>query len=73
VVVSSEHFADETLDRSTLADIQTKIIKKGKRNPASRLLHAKNDKEMIAAWKSDLAKILLIFNVRCVIVMRGYR
>ena len=46
-----------------------KIIKKGKRNPVSRLLHAKNDKETIATWKSDLNKILLVFNVRSVIVV----
>jgi hypothetical protein len=26
-------------------------------------LHAKNDKETIATWKSDLGKILLVFNV----------
>ena len=31
---------------------------------ASRLVHAKDDKETIAAWRSDLGRILLIFNVR---------
>ena len=67
MVVSSKYFTDETLDRSTLAEIQRKIIKKGKRNPVARLLHAKNDKELIAAWKLDLNKILLIFNVRSVV------
>jgi hypothetical protein len=72
VVVSSEYFTDNALDRSILAEIQRKIIEKGKRNPVSRLLHAKNDKEMIAAWKSDLNKILLVFNVRSVVVMCGY-
>jgi hypothetical protein len=55
-----------------LAEIQKKVIEKGKRNPVSRLLHAKNDKETIAAWKSDLNKILLVFNVRSVVV-RGYQ
>ena len=40
-----------------------KIIKKGKRGVISRLLHAKNDKETIAAWKLDLGRILLVFNV----------
>ena len=51
-----------------MADIQRKVIKKGKRNTISRLIHAKNDKEMIAAWKSDLNKILLVFNVRSVVI-----
>jgi hypothetical protein len=68
-VATSGHFTDDALGRSTLAEIQRKIIKKGKRNAASRLLHAKNDKEMIATWKSDLNKILLVFNARSVLVM----
>ena len=41
----------------------------GKRNAVSRLIHTKNDKEMIAAWKADLSKILLVFNVRFVVVV----
>jgi hypothetical protein len=65
--VSSGRFTDDALDRSTLADIQRKIIKKGKRNAISRLVHAKNDKEMISTWKSDLSKILLVFTVRSVV------
>jgi hypothetical protein len=71
-VASSGHFIDNGLDRSTLGEIQREIIKKGKRSAVSRLLHAKNDKEMIAAWKLDLNKILLIFNVRFVLVACGY-
>ena len=46
--------------------IQEKIIKKGKRSRVSRLVHAKSDKDTIAAWKLDLNRILLIFNVRSV-------
>ena len=45
-----------------------KIVKKGKRSAVSRLFHAKTDKETIAAWKSDLGKVLLIFNVRSAVV-----
>ena len=41
----------------------------GKRNAVSRLIHTKNDKEMIADWKADLSKILLVFNVRSVVVV----
>jgi len=46
-----------------------KVIKRGRRNPISRLFHAKNDKETIAVWKSDLNRILLVFNVRLVILL----
>ena len=31
---------------------------------ASRLFHAKNDKDTIAAWRLDLNRVLHIFNVR---------
>ena len=48
----------------TVAEIQKKIIKQSGRNVTSRLLHAKNDKETIVAWKSDLNRILHVFNVR---------
>ena len=58
---------DDPTDRRTVAEIQGKIIKQGKRNVVSRHLHAKNDKETIATWRSDLNRILLIFNVRSVL------
>ena len=51
------------LHRRTVADIQRKAIKRGKRNAVSRLLHAKNDKDVIAAWRLDLDRILRVFNV----------
>ena len=66
--VSSELATDDGLDCSTLAEIQRKLIKKGKQNAVSRLFHAKSDKETITGWKSDLSKILLVFNVRSVVV-----
>ena len=49
-----------------MKEIEDKITKKGKRNVLSRLVHAKDDKETIGAWKSDLIGILQIFNVRSV-------
>jgi hypothetical protein len=67
-VVSPDKFTDDALDRSTLAEIQRGVIKKGKRNVVSRLFRAKSDKEAIASWKSDLSKILLVFNVSSVVV-----
>ena len=65
-MVSSEHSTDIALGRSAVAEIQKKVIKQGKRNAVSRLLHAKSDKDMIATWRSDLNGILLVFNVRFV-------
>jgi len=53
-----------SLNCRTVAEIQKKIVEKGKRNMASRLFRAKNDKDIIATWKQDLIRILHIFNVR---------
>ena len=61
--VGSLHYTD-ALNRSTVAEIQRNVIKRGKRNAASRFFHAKSDKETIATWRSDLNGILLVFNVR---------
>jgi divalent metal cation (Fe/Co/Zn/Cd) transporter len=41
-------------------------MEKAGRNLFSRLVHAKLDKETIASWRSDLNRILHIFNVRSV-------
>jgi len=46
-----------------VAEIQRKIIKQSKRNVVSRHFHAKLDKETIATWRSDLVRILHVFNV----------
>ena len=55
-----------------MAGIQKKVIKQSRRNRASRLLHAKNDKEKIAAWKLDLNAILQVFNVCAVLSIVDY-
>ena len=57
-------FTDHALDRRTVADIQRRAIKQNGRGAVSRLVHAKNDKDAIAAWKLDLNRILHVFNVR---------
>ena len=49
-----------------MAEIQKQVVKQGKRSAASRLFHAKNDKDAIATWMQELNKILHIFNVRSV-------
>ena len=50
-------------DRRTVAEIQNKVIKRSGRSRASRFLHARIDKDAIAAWKSDLSRLLQVFNV----------
>jgi hypothetical protein len=47
-----------------VADIQEKVIKRGKRHAVSRLFHAKSEKDSIAAWRQDLNRVIHIFNVR---------
>jgi len=47
-------------------EVRRKVVKWGKQNPMSRHFHAKEDKETIATWRSDLDSILHVFNVRSV-------
>ena len=54
-------------NRRTVSEIQRNVVNRGKRNVVSRLFHAKNDKDTIAAWRLDLNRILHIFNVRSVV------
>ena len=57
-------------DHRAVGEIQMKIVKQGKRNAVSRHLHARNDKDKIAGWTSDLNRILHIFNVRSIVSVR---
>ena len=68
---SLERASPATLRCRTVARIQEKTTKKGGRNLLSRLAHAKNDKDTITTWKSDLNRILHIFNVSFVIPARS--
>ena len=61
----AEPLTYQGLNHRTVADVQ-KIVKQGKRNAVSQLLHAKKDKDMIAAWRREINRILRIFNVRSV-------
>ena len=56
--------AHRVLNCSTVAEIQEKVIEKGERSLLSRLAHARNDKEVMATWRSDLNRVLHVFNVR---------
>ena len=62
-ICSSNPSAYCVLDRRTVAEIQKKITKQSGRHRVSRFFYAGNDKNMIAAWKSDLNGILNVFNV----------
>jgi len=57
-------FADHALNRRTVAEIQGNVIEKGERNLFSRIIHARNDKDVIAAWRVELNGVLHVFNVR---------
>ena len=46
-----------------MAEIQGKIDEQAGRNAISRILHAKNVKEMVVTWRMDLNRILDVFNV----------
>ena len=50
--------------RRAIAEIQRDVIELGRRSTISRLLHAKGDNDTLAAWRSDLNRILHVFNVR---------
>ena len=50
-----------------MTEIRRSVVKQSGRSTASRLLNAKSDKETIAGWKSDLNRILHVFNVRSTI------
>ena len=52
-----------------MAEIQTNVIERGKRNPISRYSHKKDDNKAIATWRLDLNRILQAFNVRSVTSM----
>ena len=62
----AEPLTYQGLNHRTVADVQKKIVKQGKRNAVSQLLHAKKDKDMIAACRREVNRILRIFNVRSV-------
>lgn len=52
---------DRTITRRTVAGIQRKVVKNSQRSPISRLTRARND--TIATWRSELNRILHVFNV----------
>ena len=61
--MDTARFTYHAFNCRTVKQIHGNVTKKGKRNPLSRFFHAKNDKETIGTWKSDLNRILHVFNV----------
>lgn len=54
----------DTLYPRIVAEIQKQVTKQNRRSPISRFIRPNGDKEEIAAWRSELSRILQIFNVR---------
>ena len=52
------------MDHRTVADVQGKVLEQSGRGGVSRFLHSRDDEDAIARWKSDLNRILHVFNVR---------
>ncbi|KAF9642984.1 hypothetical protein BDM02DRAFT_3132728 [Thelephora ganbajun] len=59
----------EAIERltTTVTEVKRNVDELGKRNAISRLFHAKDDKETIAAWRLDLNRILHVFNTELAI------
>ena len=45
------------------SEIKSKMGKPSKRKAIMQVFHARNDKEIIAGWRSDLNIVLDVFNV----------
>ena len=60
VGLCSSHHAP---NRRTVGEIRKKVEDRSGRGKVSQFLHSRNDKDVIAAWKSDLSRLLQVFNV----------
>ena len=49
-----------------MAEIRRKLVKQGKPSAVPRIVPSKDDKDKIAAWRQDLAKVLQVFDVRSI-------
>jgi hypothetical protein len=62
----AERSTHRRLDRRTVAKIQGKVVKQGKRNAFHRFVLSKTDKDKIAGWKQEFMRVLHVFNVRSI-------
>ena len=64
--------AHHDLDGRTVEEIEKKVTEQSERHRFFRIILSRSDKDAIAGWKSDLNRILNVFNVRsvrsCVVV-----
>ena len=63
-VVCHARFAYHPLNLRIIDEIRKTVTEKCERKNLSRLFQAKNDKDVIATWKYNLGRVLLIFTVR---------
>ena len=65
----SESFVDVLAPtiRRIVAEIQRKIRTRGKQSVVSPRIHSEKDKEAMVTWRSDLDRILRVFNVRSIV------
>ena len=59
-----EEYTDRCINPRSVAEMQRKVNKRGKRSAFLRFILTKGDKDEIAAWNRDLVRILHVFNVR---------
>jgi len=52
---------------TTVAEMQGKVAKQGKRNVVSQFFHAKDSRDSIAAWRQDSIRILHVFDAELAI------
>ncbi|KAF9785155.1 hypothetical protein BJ322DRAFT_1108619 [Thelephora terrestris] len=52
---------------TTIAEIREKVDEKGKQKWILRFINAKDDKDVIAAWRQDLDRVLRVFNTQLAI------
>jgi len=55
-------------DLRAVAEIQRMTVKQRKRCAVCQLFHARNDKETIATWRTNLNRILYVFNVSFIVL-----
>ena len=65
-MVNLEPSTDDPPDHRAVEEIQEEVAKQVERNVVSRFIYAMNDKWTISTWRSDLNRILRVFNVRSI-------
>ena len=56
----------KTIGRRSVVEMQRNVNKRGKRGIVLRFILVKSDKDKIATWIQDLARVFHVFNVRSI-------